>query len=277
MVLTGRDEKALGVVADELLGLGATAVDTAVCDVTDTASHAALAAETPPMRWARSTWSSSPPAPWATSDATRSSPGPRPACSTPTSPVPAAAMVAFAEVLRAQGHGRIVVLSSVAGVRVRRANFVYGASKAGLDAFAIGLGEALRGTGASVMVVRPGWVATKMTAGLTPGPLATTADAVAADVVAGMGRGADRGLVAGAASVGLRRPPAAARRRSGGACPAERGPRAGPRLGTAAHGSGPAGHDVQADVVDDRVAQGRGHRVQEGRTLVGGHGGHERP
>ena len=68
--------------------------------------------------------------------------------------------LAFAAVLRAQGHGRIVVLSSVAGVRVRRANFVYGASKAGLDAFAVGLAEALRGTGASLMIVRPGWVAT---------------------------------------------------------------------------------------------------------------------
>jgi decaprenylphospho-beta-D-erythro-pentofuranosid-2-ulose 2-reductase len=103
---------------------------------------------------------------------------------------PAAALVAFAGVLRAQGHGRIVVLSSVAGVRVRRANFVYGASKAGLDAFATGLGDSLRGTGASVMVVRPGWVATRMTSGLTPAPFATTADAVADDVVAGMGRGA---------------------------------------------------------------------------------------
>ncbi|MGH9019378.1 MAG: SDR family NAD(P)-dependent oxidoreductase, partial [Acidimicrobiales bacterium] len=102
---------------------------------------------------------------------------------------PAAALVAFAGVLRAQGAGRLVVLSSVAAVRVRRANFVYGASKAGLDAFATGLGESLRGSGAAVMVVRPGWVATRMTAGMTPGPMATTADAVATDVVAGLGRG----------------------------------------------------------------------------------------
>jgi len=65
---------------------------------------------------------------------------------------PAAAMVAFAGVLRTQGHGRMVVLSSVAGVRVRRANFIYGSSKAGLDAFTIGLGDSLRQTGASVMV-----------------------------------------------------------------------------------------------------------------------------
>ena len=81
-------------------------------------------------------------------------------------------ITAFAAVLRNQGHGRIVVLSSVAGVRVRRANYVYGASKAGLDAFAQGTAESLRGTGASLMIVRPGWVATRMTEGRDPAPLA---------------------------------------------------------------------------------------------------------
>ncbi len=83
-----------------------------------------------------------------------------------------------------------MVLTSVAGVRVRRANYVYGASKAGLDAFAQGMAEALRGSGASLMIVRPGWVATRMTEGRDPAPLATTPDAVAADVVAGMERSA---------------------------------------------------------------------------------------
>ena len=63
---------------------------------------------------------------------------------------PAAALTALANRLRAQGHGRIVVLSSVAGYRVRRANFVYGAAKAGLDGFALGLNEAVRDTGVSV-------------------------------------------------------------------------------------------------------------------------------
>ena len=101
--------------------------------------------------------------------------------------VPAAVSTAFASVLREQGHGRIVVLSSVAGVCVRRANYLYGASKAGLDAFAQGMAEALRGSGASLMIVRPGWVATRMTEGRDP-PLATTADAVAGDVVRGMER-----------------------------------------------------------------------------------------
>lgn len=88
--------------------------------------------------------------------------------------------------LREQGHGALVVLSSVAGERVRRSNFVYGASKAGLDGFATGLADALHGSGARVLVVRPGFVTSKMTAGMAPAPLSTTPDAVAAAVVKGL-------------------------------------------------------------------------------------------
>jgi decaprenylphospho-beta-D-erythro-pentofuranosid-2-ulose 2-reductase len=87
--------------------------------------------------------------------------------------------LAAAQRLRAQGHGTIVVLSSVAGERARRSNFVYGSSKAGLDAFAQGLGDALVGSGVRVVVVRPGFVNSKMTAGLDPAPFATTPDVVA--------------------------------------------------------------------------------------------------
>jgi decaprenylphospho-beta-D-erythro-pentofuranosid-2-ulose 2-reductase len=104
---------------------------------------------------------------------------------------PAAALLATAERLRRQGHGRIVVLSSVAGVRVRRANFIYGAAKSGLDGFAVGLGESLRGSGVSVQVVRPGFVHSKMTEGMKPAPFATTPEAVASAVVQGIERGAD--------------------------------------------------------------------------------------
>lgn len=75
-----------------------------------------------------------------------------------------------AKALQGQGHGSLVVLSSVAGERARRANFIYGSSKAGLDAFAQGLGDALHGTGVHVMVVRPGFVRSKMTAGLEEAP-----------------------------------------------------------------------------------------------------------
>jgi decaprenylphospho-beta-D-erythro-pentofuranosid-2-ulose 2-reductase len=81
---------------------------------------------------------------------------------------------------RRQGHGKLVVLSSVAGERVRKANYVYGASKAGLDGFAQGLSDALAGTGASVLIVRPGFVHTKMTAGRKAQPLSTSPQAVAA-------------------------------------------------------------------------------------------------
>ncbi len=90
--------------------------------------------------------------------------------------------------LRAQGHGQIVALSSVAGERARRSNFVYGSSKAGMDAFFQGLGDSLAGTGVHVMVVRPGFVHSKMTEGLEPAPLATTPEHVADAIVRGIAR-----------------------------------------------------------------------------------------
>lgn len=95
-----------------------------------------------------------------------------------------------AERMRTQGHGTIVVLSSVAAERPRKTNYVYGSTKAGLDAFAQGLGDALRPDGVHVMVVRPGFVHTRMTDGLAPQPFATTPEAVAAAVIAGLRKGA---------------------------------------------------------------------------------------
>jgi decaprenylphospho-beta-D-erythro-pentofuranosid-2-ulose 2-reductase len=95
-----------------------------------------------------------------------------------------------AQHLRTQGHGALVVLSSVAGERARSANYIYGSTKAGLDAFAQGLGDSLQGSGVHVMVVRPGFVHTRMTEGLKPAPLATTPDAVAAVVLDGLKRNA---------------------------------------------------------------------------------------
>ena len=97
---------------------------------------------------------------------------------------PVSVGVALAGQVRRQGHGVIVFLSSVAGERVRRSNFAYGASKAGADGFYLGLGEALRAEGGRVLVVRPGFVRTKMTEGRDPAPLAVTADEVADAVVA---------------------------------------------------------------------------------------------
>jgi decaprenylphospho-beta-D-erythro-pentofuranosid-2-ulose 2-reductase len=92
------------------------------------------------------------------------------------------ALQAAAARLRQQRHGTIVVLSSVAAVRPRRANYVYGAAKAGLDAFARGLADSLHGSGVRVLLVRPGFVIGRMTAGMTAAPLATTPAAVGAAV-----------------------------------------------------------------------------------------------
>jgi NAD(P)-dependent dehydrogenase (short-subunit alcohol dehydrogenase family) len=85
----------------------------------------------------------------------------------------------LAQVLRAQGSGTLVVFSSVAGVRVRRANYVYGSAKAGLDGFASGLADALQGSGVRLLLVRPGFVIGRMTEGMSPAPFSSTPDQVA--------------------------------------------------------------------------------------------------
>ncbi|MFC9342135.1 decaprenylphospho-beta-D-erythro-pentofuranosid-2-ulose 2-reductase [Streptomyces sp. NPDC057020] len=103
-----------------------------------------------------------------------------------------------AAALQNQGHGSLVVLSSVAGERARRADFIYGSSKAGLDAFAQGLGDALHGTGVHVMVVRPGFVRTRRTAGRAEAPLATTPEAVAGAIELGLRRRSETVWVPGA-------------------------------------------------------------------------------
>jgi short-subunit dehydrogenase len=99
------------------------------------------------------------------------------------------ALTHLANLLRAQGHGTLVVFSSVAGVRVRRANYVYGSAKAGLDGFASGLADALHGSGVRLVLVRPGFVVGRMTEGMTPAPFSSTPDQVADATVAALRRG----------------------------------------------------------------------------------------
>jgi decaprenylphospho-beta-D-erythro-pentofuranosid-2-ulose 2-reductase len=187
VVLAGRDEAGLEEAAKEIRSLGAEA-HTVRFDITDAAGHDAFAAEVAALlgqidlvlvvAGVLGDQSRDETDPLAVAGVLQTN------CTGP-----AAAMTAFASVLRTQGQGRMVVLSSVAGVRVRRSNYLYGASKAGLDAFAQGMATSLEGSGASLMIVRPGWVATRMTAGLRPAPFATTPDAVASDIVAGLQRG----------------------------------------------------------------------------------------
>lgn len=99
--------------------------------------------------------------------------------------------LAVAQCLKKQGHGTLVVLSSVAGVRTRPSNFIYGSTKAGQDAFATGLGHALHHTGVKVMTVRPGFIRSSMTEGLDEAPFSADPDDVADAVVKGLQRGSD--------------------------------------------------------------------------------------
>lgn len=95
----------------------------------------------------------------------------------------------LAAAMRTTGHGAMVVFSSVAGVRVRRANYVYGSAKAGLDGFASGLADALHGTGVRLLIARPGFVVGRMTEGMTPAPLSSTPEQVAAATARALAKG----------------------------------------------------------------------------------------
>src|ERR1700722_10084183 len=91
-------------------------------------------------------------------------------------------ILAAVERMRRAHRRTVIVLSSVAAIRPRKANFVYGSAKAGLDAFARGLADSLYGSGVRVLLVRPGFVTGRMTAGMAPAPLTSTPAQVGAAV-----------------------------------------------------------------------------------------------
>ena len=100
----------------------------------------------------------------------------------------------LANALRRQGSGTLIVFSSIAGVRVRRGNYVYGSAKAGLDGFASGLSDALHGSGVRLLLARPGFVVGNMTAdlmasGTKPAPMSVDAEQVADAVARAYHRG----------------------------------------------------------------------------------------
>ncbi len=96
----------------------------------------------------------------------------------------------LATAMRSARRGSLVVFSSAASaVRVRRANYVYGSAKAGLDGFAGGLADALHGTGARLLIARPGFVVGRMTRGMAPAPLSSTPQQVAAATARALARG----------------------------------------------------------------------------------------
>jgi decaprenylphospho-beta-D-erythro-pentofuranosid-2-ulose 2-reductase len=187
VVLAGRDMEALGRGASALAGAGR--VETLAFDASDTASHDSVMAEA--ARLAGTDIDVVVLAFGLLGDQAADEAGGDGAVRVATTNYVGAvsAGLAAARLLAAQGHGALVALSSVAGERVRRANYIYGSSKAGMDGFFQGLGDSLAGTGARVLIVRPGFVRTRMTQGMEPAPLATTAEAVAEATVKGLQSG----------------------------------------------------------------------------------------
>ena len=102
---------------------------------------------------------------------------------------PVAALAEIRRRLVAQGSGRILVITSVSGVRVRRTMYLYGAAKAGLDRLCDGLADSLEGTGVSLQLLRAGVVRTKMTVGKDEPPFTTGPEEVADTVIAGLAKG----------------------------------------------------------------------------------------
>jgi len=98
-------------------------------------------------------------------------------------------LTVLANTMRAAGSGAIVAFSSVAGVRVRRANYVYGSAKAGLDGFCSGLADALHGSGVHLLLVRPGFVIGRMTEGMAPVPFSSTPAQVAEATARALAKG----------------------------------------------------------------------------------------
>jgi decaprenylphospho-beta-D-erythro-pentofuranosid-2-ulose 2-reductase len=188
VVLAGRDQARLGVAADEVRKAGAGRVETLAFDATDTGSHEAFVSEVSGLVGDIDVVVI---AFGLLGDQDADAAGGDGAVRLLEANYVGAVSVALpvARLLRRQGHGTLVILSSVAGERVRKANYIYGSTKAALDGFAQGLGDALAGSGAGVLIVRPGFVTGRMTEGMDPAPLATTPDAVADATVAALAAG----------------------------------------------------------------------------------------
>ena len=187
IVLAARDPESVRTVADELRAAGATTVETLAFDARDTASHDAFVADVfdrvGDIDLALLAFG-------VLGDQEEAEHDGRAAVDIAEVNYVGSVSVTvpIAQRMRTQGHGTIVALSSVAGERARRSNFVYGSSKAGMDAFFQGLGDSLVGSGVRVMIVRPGFVHTKMTDGMDAAPFSTTPEAVADAIVRGLAR-----------------------------------------------------------------------------------------
>ncbi|HYK01999.1 MAG TPA: SDR family NAD(P)-dependent oxidoreductase [Thermoanaerobaculia bacterium] len=94
----------------------------------------------------------------------------------------------FANLLESAKHGTIAVIGSVAGDRGRRSNYVYGAAKAAVHAYCEGIRNRLAESNVSIVLIKPGWVSTPMTAGIKQNPLFASATSVASGIQSAIAR-----------------------------------------------------------------------------------------
>ncbi len=87
--------------------------------------------------------------------------------------------------------GTLAVISSVAGERGRKSNYLYGSSKAGLSAFLDGLRNRVDREGVTVLTIKPGPVKTSMTSGMKGSEKFADVDTVAQSIVKAIDKRSD--------------------------------------------------------------------------------------
>lgn len=190
VILAGRPEDGMESVAADLVAAGATTVEIVHWDATDVQSHAKVIGEVF-EQFGDIDLVYAPAGILGSQEAFEADPAFAAAAVQINFGGLVSASLVVAERLKAQGHGVLILMSTVAGLRARKDNFVYGSTKAGLDAFGQGLGDSLVGTGVKVMVVRPGFVHTKMTEGMKPAPFSTTPEKVAEQITDALAKGTE--------------------------------------------------------------------------------------
>lgn len=189
-MLAGRNADKLAAVADDLRVRGAAQLHTFQLDADDVSRHAALLAATQQL---------------GDIDIALIAHGVLPdqaACEADPALVVAqfttnatsqlALLTALATVFEKQQHGALAVITSVAGDRGRPTNYAYGSAKAAVSAFCEGLRARLFKSHVSVTDIRPGFIATPMTAHLQlPSALVAQPADIAPRIVAAIERGTD--------------------------------------------------------------------------------------
>jgi short-subunit dehydrogenase len=186
--LVGRDADKLTAVADDLRVRGATGVETYVLDMNDIEKHAAMVeAATAALGTLDAALIAHGTLGNQKADETLVVETMREWSTNATSVI--ALLTLLANAFERQRHGTIAVISSVAGDRGRRSNYIYGASKAALNTFLEGLCYRLHTAGVAVITIKPGFVDTPMTAAIPKNFLFASPERVGQDIHRAMARG----------------------------------------------------------------------------------------